>query len=107
MDNAKITLRSGNRHRCNAEGISWSVKVDRVSPRRDRRITLRRCAWSAMPRRRKVRAPFSAGAPSLPLPLPLRVMRVDPANLGTADCKSIVKCEDGLDYAVKDGSTGP
>lgn len=32
---------------------------------------------------------------------PLRAIRCDPANLGTADCTHICRCDDGSDYAIK------
>lgn len=47
-----------------------------------------------------------AASPLL-LPLPLRVIQVDPSNLGTADCTATGRCDDGLDYAIKDAHTNP
>lgn len=38
--------------------------------------------------------------------LPVRIKRADPANLGTADISMICHCDDGSDYAVKDGARG-
>jgi len=38
--------------------------------------------------------------------LPVRAVTADPANLNTADCALFCHCEDGLDYAVKDSSSG-
>jgi hypothetical protein len=31
----------------------------------------------------------------------IKAIRCDPANLGTADCSCICRCEDGSDYAIK------
>lgn len=39
------------------------------------------------------------------LPLPLRAIQVDPPKLGTADCAFIARCDDNLDYAIKDTHT--
>lgn len=32
---------------------------------------------------------------------PLKVVRCDPSNLGTADCDFIGRADDGMDYAIK------
>ncbi len=50
-------------------------------------------------RQRAVQAPT--------LPLPVRIKRVDPANLGTLHAGLICKCDDGCDYVVKDGTGHP
>jgi hypothetical protein len=40
-------------------------------------------------------------------PTPRRAVRVDPANLGTADCPLICLCDDSCEYAIKDGRSHP
>ena len=45
-----------------------------------------------------------AGRQPPQLPLPARVIRVDPAGLGTAHAANICKCDDGCEYIVKDGT---
>ena len=39
-------------------------------------------------------------------PLPVRVRFCDPSDLGTADAGQICRCDDGLDYMVKDDKCG-
>jgi HipA-like kinase len=38
---------------------------------------------------------------------PLRIRWTDPKGLGTADASVVCRCDDGCDYAVKDGSKHP
>lgn len=40
-------------------------------------------------------------------PRPRKAIRVDPANLGTADCPLICLCDDFCEYAIKDGHSHP
>lgn len=46
-------------------------------------------------------------AGQLALPLPRKVISVDPPHLRSADCPAICRCDDGCDYAIKDGHTHP
>lgn len=39
-------------------------------------------------------------------PLPIEARWCAPANLGSADCGQICRCDDGCDYVIKDGKTG-
>jgi hypothetical protein len=43
----------------------------------------------------------------LNIPLPRKVIAVDPPLLGTADCPAICRCDDSCDYAIKDGQKHP
>lgn len=52
------------------------------------------------------KAPRVAAA-QLNIPLPRKVIAVDPANLGSADCPAICRCDDSCEYAIKDGHTHP
>lgn len=45
--------------------------------------------------------PAPAHAAALPQLFPVRAIRCDPSNLGTADCTHICRCDDGSDYAIK------
>lgn len=38
---------------------------------------------------------------------PLRILSIDPANLGSADAVGVARCDDGLEYALKDGAASP
>ncbi|MCL4716763.1 MAG: hypothetical protein KJZ75_17775, partial [Hyphomonadaceae bacterium] len=33
---------------------------------------------------------------------PLRILSLDPANLGSADAVGVARCDDGFEYALKD-----
>jgi hypothetical protein len=46
------------------------------------------------------KAPVVAPTP-FPQLVPVKAVRCDPANLGTADCEYICRCDDGSDYAIK------
>src|ERR1700732_4184850 len=39
-------------------------------------------------------------------PLPIKARWCDPANLNSADCGQICRCDDGCDYVIKDGKSG-
>lgn len=43
----------------------------------------------------------------LTIPLPRKVIRVDPPGLASADCPAICRCDDSCDYAIKDTHTHP
>lgn len=38
---------------------------------------------------------------------PVRAITCDPANLNTADCNWLCRCDDGCTYAIKDGTKNP
>jgi hypothetical protein len=38
---------------------------------------------------------------------PLRILWTDPGGLGTADAAGVCRCDDGCDYALKDGTKHP
>jgi len=43
----------------------------------------------------------------LNIPLPRKVISVDPVGLGSADCPAICRCDDSCDYAMKDDHAHP
>jgi len=48
-----------------------------------------------------------ADAEQLTFAVPVKAVRCETANFGTADCSKVCRCDDGSDYAVKDDGANP